>query len=366
MGVKPVKILHTADLHLGNKQYGFPQREQDFYDVTVQIFALGIAEKVDAIIIAGDIFDSMKPPDAAVLMLQTLVKDANAHGIQVLGIDGNHDCCDSGWLRVCGIKPLDGVLETVRGITVTGINSARPAVFNDRLSKLKEIEASHGPIHILVVHQALAELAGFANPNLTALQIATVVAPLGVQYVALGDIHTYAETVIGGIRFAYSGSPEVNAVDEAPNKCVSMLTCDLAASEIKTTVYPLTTRPFLNIQLGTEGDLHELYKHVTVEPKPLVIARYPTSARELAKRAEDMCKDSGCMYRLMPYADLPHKTLTVTAHDYDRRGALIQLKEAVTAYFEPESDEYQLVFQLLENAENTKDIIAAFKKSKGL
>ena len=61
----PLKVLHTADLHLGTHfpslgNYG-PEREKDFLTTFSSIIKLSLDQKVDLVLIAGDLFDSPHP-----------------------------------------------------------------------------------------------------------------------------------------------------------------------------------------------------------------------------------------------------------------------------------------------------------------
>ncbi len=51
------RILHTADTHLGYRQYGLEERREDFSRAFQQIIEIAISEKADALVHAGDLFD---------------------------------------------------------------------------------------------------------------------------------------------------------------------------------------------------------------------------------------------------------------------------------------------------------------------
>ena len=67
-----MKILHTADWHLG-KKLDFFSRLKEQVEVMQEIESIADEQQVDAIIIAGDLFDNFNPPIEAVdLFYQTL------------------------------------------------------------------------------------------------------------------------------------------------------------------------------------------------------------------------------------------------------------------------------------------------------
>lgn len=363
MSKQTIRIIHVADSHVGYKQYGFAQREQDFYTALQQVFSKAIQHEVDAILIAGDLFDSTKPPAAAVLRVREWVENVKVRGIKVLGIDGNHDMANGDWLKVCGIEHIGGVIRTLAkgGLTldVAGIDACRPAVFEQKVNELNALREGK-PIQVIAIHQAVAELCDFPVQDYTVPQLIAWLKPLGVQYVALGDIHVYRETVFEGIRFAYSGSTEVNAVDEPLDKSCSIITYD--GTKVTTEMVPLQIRAFKMCSLETEKDVDNILAMMTTADQPFIVGRYSADKRDLAKRAETLLRDAGCMYRIMPYAgDKNVKTPT-----FERKVAMLQLKDAVAVYFEPASDESQLVFQLLAAPDSVRQIMQAYMKSKGL
>lgn len=86
-----MKILHTADWHLGKKLLDF-QRHQEQKDVLEEIIQLADRESVDLIIVAGDLFDTFNPPaEAEDLLYSTLKRLALGGSRPVIAIAGNHD-----------------------------------------------------------------------------------------------------------------------------------------------------------------------------------------------------------------------------------------------------------------------------------
>ena len=83
-----MRLLHTADLHLGKTLKGQPLLDDQIH-ILDEIFY--IAKDVDAVLIAGDVYDrSIPPADAVNLFDETLTKFAELK-IPVLIIAGNHD-----------------------------------------------------------------------------------------------------------------------------------------------------------------------------------------------------------------------------------------------------------------------------------
>jgi len=86
-----MKLLHTADWHLGKRLQEFSRIEEQ-RQVMDEISRIADRERVDLIIIAGDLFDIYNPTTEAVeLFYRTLYKLSN-HGTRaVIAIAGNHD-----------------------------------------------------------------------------------------------------------------------------------------------------------------------------------------------------------------------------------------------------------------------------------
>ena len=63
-----MKLLHLSDLHLGKRVNGFSMLE-DQRVILTQIVDLAEEEKVDAVLLAGDLYDKPVPPAEAVTLL---------------------------------------------------------------------------------------------------------------------------------------------------------------------------------------------------------------------------------------------------------------------------------------------------------
>ena len=83
LGDLPMKFLHLADLHLGKRVNGFDLLEDQRY-ILEQILALCDSNKVDAVVLAGDIYDAPVPPAAACTLLDWFLTQLAARRIAVL------------------------------------------------------------------------------------------------------------------------------------------------------------------------------------------------------------------------------------------------------------------------------------------
>ena len=86
-----MKILHTADWHLGKKLDRFSRIEEQ-RAVMGEIVQIADTQKVDVVIIAGDLFDNFTPNTDAIELFYKTVKQLSLGGRRpVVAISGNHD-----------------------------------------------------------------------------------------------------------------------------------------------------------------------------------------------------------------------------------------------------------------------------------
>ncbi|MCD8356801.1 MAG: exonuclease SbcCD subunit D [Clostridia bacterium] len=85
-----MKFLHLGDLHLGKRVYGYSMIE-DQRVVLEQIVQMAREQQVDAVLIAGDIYDKTVPSGEAVSLFDSFFTALCAEKITVLAISGNHD-----------------------------------------------------------------------------------------------------------------------------------------------------------------------------------------------------------------------------------------------------------------------------------
>lgn len=86
-----MKILHTADWHLGKRLQEFSRIEEQ-KEVLEEIIEVANSNSVDLVLIAGDIFDSFNPSHEAIELFYKTLKRLSNHGERpIIVISGNHD-----------------------------------------------------------------------------------------------------------------------------------------------------------------------------------------------------------------------------------------------------------------------------------
>lgn len=86
-----MKFLHLSDLHLGKSVNGFSLLPDQKDLVLRQIPQLIKDQNIDAVLIAGDVYDRAIPPEGAVTLLDDFLTKLSSMNIPVLAISGNHD-----------------------------------------------------------------------------------------------------------------------------------------------------------------------------------------------------------------------------------------------------------------------------------
>ncbi|HBZ10602.1 MAG TPA: exonuclease SbcCD subunit D [Bacillus bacterium] len=122
-----MKIIHTADWHLGKLVHGVYMTEQQ-EAVLEQFIELVATEQPDAVIIAGDLYDRSVPPVEAVQLLEKMLFRINVElKTPVLAISGNHDSAErlsfgSSWYRNSGFYLNGKISDSLEPVRVKGVN----------------------------------------------------------------------------------------------------------------------------------------------------------------------------------------------------------------------------------------------------
>ncbi len=125
-----MKILHTADWHLGKRLNNYSRHEEQQI-VLNEICEIADRENVDVLIIAGDLFDTFNPPNESTSLFYKTCKRLSNNGLRpIIAIAGNHDSPErieapNPLARECGIifagypKSIIEPYELPNGFAVT-------------------------------------------------------------------------------------------------------------------------------------------------------------------------------------------------------------------------------------------------------
>lgn len=145
-----MRILHTADWHLGKNLEGVSRldEQEKFLDDFVQIVK---DNNIDLVIIAGDIYDSSNPPARAEkLFYRTLKMISNDNRTATLVISGNHDNPD----RLVAATPLameHGIIMVGTPKTIVPIGSYGCCNIIESGEGYIEVEINHEKAVIITV-----------------------------------------------------------------------------------------------------------------------------------------------------------------------------------------------------------------------
>lgn len=88
-----MKLLHLADLHIGKRVYEYSMLEEQKH-VLLQAFKMAKEHQVDAVLIAGDVYDKSVPTVEGVRLFDTFLTALKKVKIPVFIISGNHDSAE--------------------------------------------------------------------------------------------------------------------------------------------------------------------------------------------------------------------------------------------------------------------------------
>lgn len=276
-------FLHCSDLHLG-KTYqdcaGAAERAEDFYRALGAVVARAVDERVDAVVVAGDLFH-----DADVLPLDfagaaTRLEPLRAAGIPLVAVEGNHDWIHRrnrrSWVEALSelgylvlLRPAhdeDGTYRfpawdpgsraggrvEIDGVTFYGLGYIG-AFAGSHVGRIVEAAQAEGTeenamlFHVGVRTYCPNEIGCMAVDESLALAEA-------FRYVALGHGHKPYVVARDGVPFAFNpGSPEcVNFGEEHYEKGFNRVTWRPGEPPAVETLRT-SPRPMLNAALSLDG-----------------------------------------------------------------------------------------------------------------
>ena len=358
--MKPFKVMHIGDCHLGYRQYGFNVREDDIEAAVTKVADLAIKLEVDVMLWPGDVYDSPNPSSRSVFFMYQTVHRLKAKGVESIGIDGNHDAADGRWMYVCGMRTFAaGPPYTIKERVIEGLNYMRPA----ETAKALERMANHAynRIDILMLHQPLGDMVPFGC-EITAESLVKQFKPYGLKYVALGDIHNFQIRAEDGVTLLYPGSVEMTDIDEQPDKKCVVLEFD-ADNKLSINYYEIPTRKVVRYSIKTEEDLNHLLQDVQ-KGNTLPVVTVDTNLVGGVERVQKAL-GGNIPHRLMRSAD---ETLQQKFADpeWDRKGSIVDLKSAVAQVYPESTVEHQLILDMLSNPKAVAETANKYLQSKGV
>lgn len=263
-----MRICHIADTHLGFRQLhrvdddGRNERELDVYRAWNAAIDTIVELRPDAVVHAGDLFDSYHPSTAALGVALDGLRRLHEAGIPVVIVAGNHSTP-----RVAAAEHVFGVLERFGGVHVVyggtqvicipshddSATLAVHAIAHDNepetmAGALRAARPTDADFNVLVAHMGLDGLGQVVGAEAGSVTLSgEELAGAGdFDYIALGHLHKYAPARENA---AYSGSLErLSWADDAPHK--GLLEVDLAAGRLSADylrLHPVPTRAHITL-----------------------------------------------------------------------------------------------------------------------
>ena len=107
-----MRFLHLSDLHLGKRVCEFSMLDDQRY-ILEQILSLLDSHPVDAVLLAGDLYDKPVPPAEAVRLLDWFLTELSRRELPVFAISGNHDSAHPLFVRCPSITTKHSRIFTI-------------------------------------------------------------------------------------------------------------------------------------------------------------------------------------------------------------------------------------------------------------
>ncbi|MEM8812736.1 MAG: DNA repair exonuclease [Pseudomonadota bacterium] len=231
------RFIHTADVHLDSPLRSLSFKDERIADLIgnatrrafTRIVDLCLTERVDALMIAGDLYDGdLRSMKTAALIRREMARLAEAD-IPVFVIRGNHDAASTVTPHLslpknvhvfggrAGAIPVAGT-----GVVVHGISFAQPHISESLVPKYKPPIAD--AVNVGLLHTSLA---GSPDHDVYAPCGVSDLIDHGFDYWGLGHIHkraVYGEN--GPATIVMPGMPQGRHINEAGPKSVAIATIE--------------------------------------------------------------------------------------------------------------------------------------------
>ena len=236
-----MRFLHLSDLHLGKRVCEFSMLDDQRY-ILEEILSLLDTRPVDAVLLAGDLYDKPVPPAEAVRLLDWFLTELADRKLPVFAISGNHDSAERvafGAHLLAGSQvyvspvfegapapipltdaygPVDiYLLPFLKPAMVRHIYPDEPIEsYSDALDcVLRRCAPDPARRSVLVAHQFVAGAAACESeePSVGGLDCVDAALFDGFDYVALGHLHSPQK--VGRDTLRYCGTPLKYSFSEA-------------------------------------------------------------------------------------------------------------------------------------------------------
>ena len=276
-GSRTFRFLHAADLHLGCSQFGLEERYADFFTAFEKIASLAIDKKVDALLLAGDIYHHRSIEAATLARSVDIFERLKHNGIAVIAIEGNHDKAyyveKQSWLEYlaqrklivllkpdisedgCKLRQHDGESGSV--YSMAGCRFIGFGFLGGSTSKrLQELYPQIPPCEeptVILLHAGVDRLISLDLAGVRRDDIQPFADSAG--YMALGHVHTSNITN----DFAYNpGAPECVHLSEGSSGKKGCYLVEIQKEHKNVEFIEISRRPTFYIELdATDGEVRQ-------------------------------------------------------------------------------------------------------------
>lgn len=321
-----MRFLHLSDLHLGKRVNEFSMLEDQAY-ILKEILNIIDEQKVEAVLIAGDVYDKVIPSAEAVRLLDDFLTRIAARELPVFLISGNHDSAE----RVA----FGSRLMSSRQIYLSPVfeSDVEPVTISDRYGEIniymlpfvkpslvkrvypeeeiityqdavnaavQHMQIDTDKRNVLLAHQFVIGAARCDSEELSVGGVDDVDASIfdGFDYVALGHLH--GPQKIGKETVRYSGTPLKYSFSEANQKKAAVIVDVEEKGKINIQQIPLVPKHDMREIRGTYMEVTALdfykdmktddYLHITLtdeEDIPDAIGKLRTIYPNIMKLSYD-------------------------------------------------------------------------------
>ncbi|MFB6280614.1 MAG: DNA double-strand break repair protein Mre11 [Haloferacaceae archaeon] len=238
------RLLHTADTHVGYRQYHSPERRRDFVEAFEGVADDAVESGVDAVVHAGDLFHDSRPDLRDLLAVLRVLRRLDDAGIPFLAVVGNHESTRrEQWLdlfeRLDLATRLDETPHVLGDVALYGLDHVPPSRRDDLDYGFEPSDADHAA---LVAHGLFTPFA-HADWETEAVLDAS---PVAFDALLLGDNHEPGTERVDGTWVTYPGSTERASASEREPRGYNLVTFDDGVDIRRRT---LETRPFVYVDV---------------------------------------------------------------------------------------------------------------------
>ncbi|MFD1512286.1 DNA double-strand break repair protein Mre11 [Halomarina rubra] len=241
------RVIHTGDTHIGYQQYHRPERRQDFLDAFRRVLDDAVADDVDAVVHAGDLFHDRRPDLQDILGTLDALRTLAAADVPFLAVVGNHEAKrDAQWLDLfasLGLATRLGPTPHVVGDTAFYGLDFVPRSQRDALEYDFE---PHDAAHATLVTHGLFQPFDYGDWDARDIVEGS---PVAFDALLLGDNHKADRAQVADTWVTYCGSTERASASEREERGYNIVTFD---DEVSISRRGVETREFVfvDVELG--------------------------------------------------------------------------------------------------------------------